>query len=137
MLDENLNALKERAERLRTKIEGPNRAEAGDRALLLMGPEGALFIRYEKMHDAAFHKAYKALLKGEETIAPKEAKPSEPEPAAAPNEANEEPQNEAVEADSRRIEAKPARVRTGKPSVLPVNASTPVELTTPIQAEAA
>ena len=137
LLDQNLGELKAREERLRTKIEEPNRAGAGDRALLLMGPEGALFIRYEKMHDAAFHKAYKALLKGEAAVAPNEARPAEVEPAAAPNEAEEEPENESAEPELHEIKAKPARVRTGKPSVPAVNASTLVELTRPIQAEAA
>jgi hypothetical protein len=32
---------------------------------LLGGPDGALLARYERMHDTAFHRAYKALLKGE------------------------------------------------------------------------
>jgi hypothetical protein len=61
-----LEELRGREERLRREIEGPGRAEAGDRALLLMGPEGALWLRYERMHDAMFHRAYKALLAGEE-----------------------------------------------------------------------
>ena len=137
ILDENLDALKEREERLRTNIEEPNRAGAADSAVLLMGPEGALFIRYEKMHDAAFHRAYKALLKGEETIAPKEAKPAAPEPAEAPNEAEPDGDEAPDEAISRAIEAKPPQVRTGKPAVPAVNASAPIELTRPTRAEAA
>ena len=135
ILDENLDALKEREESLRTKIEEPNRAGAADSAVLLMGPEGALFIRYEKMHDAAFHRAYKALLKGEETIAPNEAKPVEPEQAEAPIEAGAEA--EGAEKEKAPIEAKPALVRAGKSAVHPVNASASAELTRPIRAEAA
>ena len=52
---------------------------------MLTGPEGSLWLRYERMHEAAFHRAYKALLTGEEesetTSAP-----------AAPKGANEFPE---------------------------------------------
>jgi hypothetical protein len=52
-------------ERLRTEVEGPSLAGLVHRSILLGGPEGALLARYERMHDTAFHRAYKALLKGE------------------------------------------------------------------------
>jgi hypothetical protein len=66
IVESQLQGLRGREERLRLGIEEPGRAEAGDRALLLTGPEGSLWLRYERMHDAAFHRAYKSLLKGEE-----------------------------------------------------------------------
>ena len=137
VLEENLAALRAREERLRAKIEEPNRAEAGDRALLLTGPEGALFIRYEKMHDAAFHKAYKTLVKGEEAAAPKEAKPAEPEPAPAPNEPEPEDAGAPIEADSSEIEPSPIVPRLETPAVPAVNTSATPELTRPTRAEAA
>src|SRR3954467_8289042 len=49
-----VDALTAREERLRLNIEGPGRAEAGDRALLLGGEAGKLYARYARMHDTAF-----------------------------------------------------------------------------------
>jgi hypothetical protein len=63
--EQELAELKAIEERLRTEVEGPSRAGLEHRSLLLGGPEGALLARYERMHDTAFHRAYKALLKGE------------------------------------------------------------------------
>jgi hypothetical protein len=57
--------LEAREDRLRTEVEGPSLAGLVHRSLLLAGPEGALLARYERMHDTAYHRAYKALLKGE------------------------------------------------------------------------
>ena len=63
--EQELAELKAIEERLRTEVEGPSRAGLVHRSLLLGGSEGALLARYERMHDTAFHRAYKALLKGE------------------------------------------------------------------------
>src|SRR5581483_6556593 len=97
--------------------------EAGERALLLGGEAGALYLRYERMHDGAFHRAVKLLEKGAGASA-SEAKPEPAAPAknlpmwhspspaemltmydgliaelrAAPNEANSLPTLEAGEA---------------------------------------
>jgi hypothetical protein len=51
--------------RLRTEVEGPSLAGLVHRSILLKGPEGALLARYERMHDTAFHRSYKALMQGE------------------------------------------------------------------------
>jgi hypothetical protein len=66
--------------RLRSEVEGPSRAGLVHRSLLLGGPEGVLLARYERMHDTAFHRAYKALLKGEVQHEDQVA-PSAPTPA--------------------------------------------------------
>jgi hypothetical protein len=65
LAEEAVNELLAQEERLRTEVEGPSLARLVDRSPLLEGPKGALLARYERMHDAAFHRAYKALLKGE------------------------------------------------------------------------
>jgi hypothetical protein len=52
-------------DRLRNEVEGPSRAGLVHRSILLEGPKGALLARYERMHDTAYHRSYKALLKGE------------------------------------------------------------------------
>ncbi|HMB04765.1 MAG TPA: hypothetical protein VKP69_13610, partial [Isosphaeraceae bacterium] len=85
-----LAELRGRAERLRREIEGPGRSEAGDRALLLTGPAGALWLRYERMHDSMFHRAYRALEEGEDGASEESAE------ASAPNEANEAPGTEGT-----------------------------------------
>src|SRR4051812_6771955 len=65
---EHLGALRERAAGLRVREE-QERAEAGERALLLEGPSGANLLRYERMHELAFHRAYGAFLKGRQEAA--------------------------------------------------------------------
>jgi hypothetical protein len=52
-------------DRLRVEVEGPSLAGLVHRSILLKGSEGALLARYERMHDTAYHRAYKALLQGE------------------------------------------------------------------------
>jgi hypothetical protein len=73
------------AERLRVEVEGPSVASLTARSSLLGGPEGALLARYERMHDTAFHRSYKALLKGEvqheDEVAP--SAPAAPSPSTA------------------------------------------------------
>ena len=102
-VEEELALLTAREERLRMMIEEPSRAGAAARALLLSGEDGALLIRYERMHDAAFHRAYKALLKDEgpgeegtydeaewtaEAVGAEAPNKANPAPAEAPNKAN-------------------------------------------------
>jgi hypothetical protein len=58
-------ALTEIEDRLRVEVEGPSLAGLVHRSILLKGPEGALLARYERMHDLAYHRSYKALLQGE------------------------------------------------------------------------
>jgi hypothetical protein len=65
VVEDELTALLALEERLRTELEDPSRAGLVYRSLLLEGPKGALLARYERMHDAAYHRAYKTLLKGE------------------------------------------------------------------------
>jgi hypothetical protein len=60
-----IDELKALEARLRTEVEGPSLAGLVHRSILLGGQEGALLARYERMHDLAFHRSYKALLKGE------------------------------------------------------------------------
>jgi hypothetical protein len=52
-------------DRLRVEVEGPSLAGLVHRSILLKGSEGALLARYERMHDTAYHRSYKALLQGE------------------------------------------------------------------------
>jgi hypothetical protein len=68
--------------RLRAEIDGPSLAGLVDRSILLGGPEGALLARYERMHDTAFHRAYKALLKGEVRHEDEDATTPTPTPTA-------------------------------------------------------
>jgi hypothetical protein len=75
LIDEAVAELSTLEERLRTEVEQPSVASLVERSLLLKGPDGALLARYERMHDLAFHRAYKTLLKGEvqheDEVAPK------------------------------------------------------------------
>ena len=81
-------------DRLRLEIEEPDRADASERAALLLGPEAALMLRYERMHELAFHRAYNALLKGRKDAARAGHEEEEPE---APNEAKSPAPNESSE----------------------------------------
>ena len=109
-----IEALQSRLARLEVLADA-DRAGTADRAVLLGGVEGALLLRYEKMHDGIFHRAYSALLKGRKErereegesaslavvapVAPIEPKPAvavpvavvapEPEPALEPDAPNE------------------------------------------------
>jgi hypothetical protein len=65
LVDQTIAELKAIEVRLRTEIELPSLEGLMARSSLLGGPEGALLARYERMHDLAYHRAYKALLKGE------------------------------------------------------------------------
>jgi hypothetical protein len=80
VIAEELAELEALEERLRTEVEGPSRAGLVHRSLLLEGPKGALLARYERMHDTAFHRSYKTLLKGEvqheDELAPSPATPA-------------------------------------------------------------
>ena len=67
------------------------RALSKEKALLLDGPTGSNWLRYERMHELAFHRAYNAFVKGRET---------EVEPGVAPgklNEANEGEEEQATD----------------------------------------
>ena len=68
-------------------LDAADRAGAAVRALQLDGPEGALLLRYERMHDSSFHRAYAALLQGRKERARDEADRTDavdPPPVAAP-----------------------------------------------------
>src|SRR3954467_3266002 len=71
---------------VRETFDAPLRALAKERALLLEGPAGSNWQRYERMHELAFHRAYAAFLKGRERSEEEDEVGSE-EPVA-PNEAN-------------------------------------------------
>src|SRR4051812_25551519 len=72
---------------VREAFDAPSRALAKERALLLEGPAGSNWQRYERMHELAFHRAYAAFLKGREGAEEDEEEGGE-EPVL-PNEANE------------------------------------------------
>jgi hypothetical protein len=78
-----LVALREREGRLRRDFDDPERAEVAGRALLLEGAAGTNLLRYERMHELSFHRAYGGLLKGRKEAAETGL------PPGAPNEANE------------------------------------------------
>ena len=56
-----LATLRAHEERLRTSFEDPDRAAAVEKAMLLAPDKMALWLRYERMHDSMFHKAYNGL----------------------------------------------------------------------------
>ena len=56
-----LAAVRKHAETLRINFEDPDRAAAEEQAMILAPAEMALWLRYEKMHDSMFHRAYNAL----------------------------------------------------------------------------
>src|SRR3954462_6863681 len=72
---------------VREAFDAPSRALAKERALLLEGPAGSNWQRYERMHELAFHRAYAAFLKGREA-AEEEAEEGRENPSV-PNEATE------------------------------------------------
>jgi hypothetical protein len=82
-VDEAVAELEASEERVRVEVEGPTVASLIHRTSLLSGPAGALWARYERMHDLAFHRAYKALLKGE-VQHEDDVAPSAPAPTPAP-----------------------------------------------------
>jgi hypothetical protein len=83
--------LTEREEYLRTTIEGPARAGAADRALVLEGEEGRKLHRYQVTAENDFHRAYQGFLKAraqEEKLVdmdPPSPLPNEPDPAVVPD----------------------------------------------------
>src|SRR4051794_35203629 len=72
---------------VREAFDAPSRALAKERALLLEGPAGSNWQRYERMHELAFHRAYSAFLKGREG-AEEEVEEGGEDPSL-PNEATE------------------------------------------------
>ena len=56
-----LDELRALEERLRKEYEGPARATAVEKAMLLKPDDMALWLRYERMHDSMFHRAYSLL----------------------------------------------------------------------------
>ena len=79
-----LAAVREHAETLRLNFEDPDREAAVEKAMILAPAEMALWLRYEKMHDSMFHRAYNALERPE-------AAPPEPEPMPDPDLHDDEP----------------------------------------------
>src|SRR5262249_33767298 len=67
----------------------PSRAAAAELALIPQGVACANWLRYERLHELAFHRAYKALIAGREKAAETGA------PPGAPNEANEADTNDS------------------------------------------
>jgi hypothetical protein len=61
-LDNHREMLSDRERCLRVTVEEPERSGARARAMLLEGEKGACWLRYEKMHDSMFHRAYKGLM---------------------------------------------------------------------------
>ena len=111
------------------------RVEAGDRALVLDDPDASLWLRYERMHDSAFHRSYSALMKGRKD-APNEPEdqaeaepvaPNEPEVEAEPVAPNE-PEAEAEPVAPNEPEPTPGRVRQVRadaPNEAPAGAQDP------------
>jgi hypothetical protein len=52
-----------RAARLWEAIDGPTRAEAPERALVLLTPQAGLLLRYERAHELDYHRALDKLMK--------------------------------------------------------------------------
>jgi hypothetical protein len=77
--------------RLRAELEEPALAAAVDKMSMLSGDDLGKWLRYERMHDAMFHKAYNALERGEAAPANPDPTPTSttpptpaPEPPAEP-----------------------------------------------------
>jgi hypothetical protein len=115
MIADQLAELRQREEYLRVNIEGPDRAEAPERALILKDEKDArLFLRYYSESRSTFFRAYAALLKAikgreEPSAASEEAgngadpdpeTPPIPAPAEAPEAVSRNEANPAVESDA-------------------------------------
>jgi hypothetical protein len=89
---------------LRKNIEDPERDDSEEESAELAEKDGVLFARYFRMWDAAWHKAYNALVKGREQAAktgripgaPIEASEPSPQDANANGQAASSPAEEAV-----------------------------------------
>ena len=82
ILKKPLDALKRLESQLKTEVEEPARAAAMEKAMLLAPAELALWLRYERMHDAMFHRSYGALERKE---APRPEPEAGPVPSAEPD----------------------------------------------------
>jgi hypothetical protein len=142
-----LATLRALEERLRTEFEQPARAAAVEKAMLLKPADMALWLRYERMHDAMFHRAYNALERREaprpevEPIPEMEpqredkavsspASQSEIEAAAAASKASVPASAGPVGAAEADAERQTKRVATDAP-VAPAVSAEPVGMATP------
>jgi hypothetical protein len=73
-----VGALREREERMSREYDEPDRAGAAGRAVLLDGPSGSNLLRYERMYELSFHRAYGAFVKGRKEAAATGVPPGAP-----------------------------------------------------------
>jgi len=135
--------------RLRTEFEQPARAAAVEKAMLLKPQDMALWLRYERMHNAMFHRAYNALERREarrpevepipETEPQREDKSvSSPasesgiEAAAAPSTVSASAGEGPIVAAEADAERQTKRVATDAP-VAPAVSAEPVAVATPVE----
>jgi hypothetical protein len=97
ILKRELAALRALEKQLRTEVEEPARAAAGEKAMVLAPDEMALWLRYERMHDAMFHRSYGALERKESAGSELEHGPSA-EPDPGPDSVDAAPPPGAIEA---------------------------------------
>src|SRR3954469_19256733 len=95
---------------VREAFDAPSRALAKERALLLEGPAGSNWQRYERMHELAFHRAYGAFVKGRERA--EEDDEEEGEDPSVPNEATGVP-GEPLIAEAIGISVTPSAPKNG------------------------
>jgi hypothetical protein len=101
--DREVAMLTEREAYLRTTIEGPARAGAAERALVLEGEEGRKLHRYQVTAENDFHRAYQGFLKARAKeqelveMAPPAPLPNEPNPAESAD-ANDTDSTSSVDA---------------------------------------
>jgi hypothetical protein len=89
MINDQIEPIREEAERLSADRDEPDRAEAVNRALVIQdAPTARLFLRYQSEARTSFHKAYAELVKTLERDKAEGAAPSGPaeETAVSPNE---------------------------------------------------
>src|SRR3954470_22299673 len=95
---------------VREAFDAPSRALAKERALLLEGPAGSNWQRYERMHELAFHRAYAAFLKGREGADEEDEQGGEN--PSVPNEATGAP-GESLMAEAIGISVTPSGPKNG------------------------
>ena len=135
-----LDELRAHEKRMRTNFEEPDRAAAVEEAMLLAPEKMALWLRYERMHDSMFHRAYNGLERPEAERPDAEPIPdadsqredntaSSPESESGVEEAAAAGEGPIVPAEAV-VERQTKRVATDEP-VAPVVRVEPVAVATP------
>jgi hypothetical protein len=101
MIADQLDRLRERQAFLQDHIDGPDRAEAPDRAVILKDKDEArLFLRYHAEARSTFHRAYAALIKAIDRRHEQEAGSDQENPPNEPESTQESASNSIAETSS-------------------------------------